>query len=86
MRPLVAVMLGALGVVLIIAGVNGSAENLFTSVLGTSPKPPKSKPLPHAQDGYGAVIGGALQPPPTKPGVTPLPGGGSLLPNGGTLI
>lgn len=37
MRALVAVVLGALGVVLIVAGVNGSAENLFTSLLGTSP-------------------------------------------------
>lgn len=83
MRALVAVLLGALGVVLIIAGVNGSAENLFTSLLGTSPKPKPSTPLPHDQVGtvIGRAIGGQPSPQPT-----PLPGGGVTLPNGGTLI
>lgn len=93
MRALVAIMLGALGVVLIIAGVDGSAENLFTSLLGTAPKTPKSNAggaqnasgLPGAHGGLGGVIGNAIGGQPTAP-ATPLPGGGVQLPNGGTLV
>lgn len=38
MRVLVAVVVGGLSVVLLIAGVRGSAEHLFAAIFGTGPK------------------------------------------------
>lgn len=68
MRALVAVLLGALGVVLIVAGVNGSAENLFTSLFGTAPKN-------NASGGTGTGMGSSTS---TAPPIIPKAGSISL--------
>lgn len=78
MRVYVALLLAALGLVLVWAGVNGSAEQLFTSVFGRTPaKSPKlgaaGPPVVPSQ-----IIAG------TAPGTGPNPGspvqGGHLAP------
>lgn len=83
MKLFVAVLLGAAGVVLLIAGASGSAQQLFTTIFGPG-QASRNNPQVESGPGIGPVINKALNPPAAAP-ANPAPGQPGGLGGGGLV-